>query len=65
MKNLFGEYERSFSTGCVRVQTVLDVVNWLLAGQGGWNRQRIDAQIASGKQQTIKLAALVPCISSI
>jgi murein L,D-transpeptidase YcbB/YkuD len=60
MKNLFNEYERAFSAGCVRVQTVLDVATWLLAGQAGWTRQAIDKSIADGKAQTIKLPAPVP-----
>ncbi len=60
MKQLFGEYERAYSAGCVRVETVVDVAAWLLAGQGGWTRAAIDKSIAAGKQQTIKLATQVP-----
>jgi murein L,D-transpeptidase YcbB/YkuD len=60
MKKLFGEYERAFSAGCVRVETVLDVASWLLAGQGGWTREAIDQNIADGKAKTIKLPAPVP-----
>lgn len=60
MKKLFGEYERAFSAGCVRVETVLDVASWLLAGQGGWTRQAIDQSIADGQAKTIKLPAPVP-----
>jgi murein L,D-transpeptidase YcbB/YkuD len=60
MKNLFNEYERAFSAGCVRVQSVVDVASWLLAGQDGWTREAIEQSIADGKPQTIKLAAPVP-----
>ncbi len=60
MKKLFNEYERAFSAGCVRVETVLDVASWLLAGQNGWTREAIDRSVADGTPQTIKLPAPVP-----
>lgn len=60
MKQLFGEYERAFSAGCVRVEGVVDFGAWLLAGQGGWTRAAIEKAIADGQQKTIKLPAPVP-----
>jgi len=60
MKNLFGYYERAYSAGCVRVQEFLDLAEWVIAGQDGWTRAQIEAQIATGKPKTIKLAGPVP-----
>jgi murein L,D-transpeptidase YcbB/YkuD len=60
MKNLFGYYERAYSAGCVRLQNFLDVADWVLAGQDGWTRQAIEAEIAAGRAKTIKLANFVP-----
>lgn len=60
MKNLFGYFERAYSAGCVRMQNFLNVAEWLIAGQDGWTTARIQAVVASGKPQTIKLAHPVP-----
>ena len=49
-KELFTEASRYFSSGCVRVEQVHELTNWLLNGQDGWNRQRIDAVVASGER---------------
>jgi murein L,D-transpeptidase YcbB/YkuD len=59
-KNLFGEDERFDSSGCVRVQTVRELVEWLLQGNGGWDRSRIDAAIRSGERLDVRLARPVP-----
>jgi murein L,D-transpeptidase YcbB/YkuD len=59
-KNLFGEDFRFHSSGCVRVQNVRELVNWLLVGQRGWSRQEIDQAIQSGEQASAKIAQPVP-----
>lgn len=60
MKNLFDYFERAYSSGCVRMQNFLNVADWLISGQDGWTTARIQAVVASGKPQTIKLANPVP-----
>ena len=55
-KNLFGEDFRFHSSGCVRVQNVRELVNWLLAETPGWSRQEIDQVIKSGERKDAKLA---------
>lgn len=60
MKNLFGFFERAYSAGCVRAQNYLDVAEWVLAGQGGWTRAALEAQIAGGRAATIKIERPVP-----
>lgn len=59
-KGIFGDDYRFVSSGCVRVQNVRDFVAWLLKAQGGWDRDRIDEAIRSGKQETIRLKPNVP-----
>ena len=36
LKQLFGQSARAFSSGCVRVEKVQELVAWLLGGQKGW-----------------------------
>jgi murein L,D-transpeptidase YcbB/YkuD len=60
LKNLFGEDMRFHSSGCVRVQNVRQLVDWLLRDTPGWSRQQIDAAIKSGDRIDAKLAKPVP-----
>jgi L,D-transpeptidase YcbB len=59
-KNLFGEDMRFDSSGCVRVQNVRELVNWLLVETPGWSRQEIDAVIKSGERKDARLSKPVP-----
>jgi murein L,D-transpeptidase YcbB/YkuD len=54
-KNLFGEDMRFDSSGCVRVQNVRELVNWLLMETPGWSRQEIDAVIKSGDRKDARV----------
>jgi L,D-transpeptidase YcbB len=60
LKNLFGEDMRFHSSGCVRVQNVRELVDWLLRDTAGWSRQEIDAVVASGERKDARLAKPVP-----
>ena len=60
LKNLFGEDMRFHSSGCVRVQNVRELVNWLLVDTPGWSRQEIDAVIKGGERKDARLAKPVP-----
>ena len=59
-KNLFGEDFRFHSSGCVRVQNVRELVNWLLVETPGWSRADIDQVIKSGERKDAKVARPVP-----
>ena len=48
-KNLFKQNERAESSGCVRVQNVLDLANYVLKDQEDWDMERINEVIASGE----------------
>ena len=60
LKNLFGEDMRFHSSGCVRVQNVRELVNWLLVETPDWSRQEIDSVISSGERKDAKIARPVP-----
>lgn len=54
-KGVFGDDFRFVSSGCMRLQNVRDYVAWLLKNQPGWDRDRIDAAIASGQRLDVKI----------
>ncbi len=49
-KNLFTESERYFSSGCVRVERVHVLTEWILRGTPGWDRARIEQVVRSGER---------------
>lgn len=61
-RSLFGESERAFSHGCVRVSRPLDLAVQVLAagGVGGWDLARIDSVVASQKNTVVNLAEPLP-----
>ena len=59
-KGVFGDDFRFVSSGCIRVQNVRDYVAWLLKDNPGWDRDKIDAAIASGQRVDVKLTNPVP-----
>jgi murein L,D-transpeptidase YcbB/YkuD len=60
LKNLFGEDMRFHSSGCVRVQNVRELVNWLLIETPHWSRPEIDDVIKSGERKDARLVRPVP-----
>lgn len=49
-KNLFGTGARYLSSGCVRVDQISLLVEWILNGQDGWNSGRIE-NVAQTKER--------------
>lgn len=60
LKQLFGQSARAFSSGCVRVERVLDLVTWLLSDQNGWGAEKVQAAASSGESISVKLKKPVP-----
>ncbi len=60
LKQLFSQSARAFSSGCVRVEKVLELVAWLLGEQQGWTLEKVQAQVDSGHKIDVKLARPVP-----
>ena len=60
-RNLFSDDYRFDSHGCSRVDNVRDLAAWLLQEEmPQWNRAAIDAAIATGQRQDIRLPKKVP-----
>jgi len=59
LKRLFNQSQRAFSSGCVRVESVWELVAWLLGPQG-WSLGKVEAQVASGQKKNVKLRQSVP-----
>lgn len=58
-KSLFGRPERTFSSGCIRVQDPFTLAELLLDDQG-WDRTRIDQVVASKKTTRVNLENPIP-----
>lgn len=58
--SLFGRPERAFSHGCVRVERPVDLAEFTLRGHPSWNRERIEAAMASGTPVTVMLPRPIP-----
>lgn len=52
---LFGREQRAFSSGCIRVEQPLELVERLFNDPLQWNRAAIDAAIASRQTRTVNL----------
>ncbi len=59
-QGLFNKLMRFESSGCIRVQNVRDLTNWLLNETPGWDRQNMERVIASRVSTPIKLSEEVP-----
>ena len=52
LKQLFGQSARAFSSGCVRVQNVLELVAWLLGEQSGWTFEKVRRRSRAARNAT-------------
>jgi L,D-transpeptidase YcbB len=59
-KEFFSADYRFQSSGCTRVEGVRDFAAWILEEKPGWSRKEIDAEIATAKRTTVKLARPIP-----
>ncbi|ODA67361.1 murein L,D-transpeptidase [Methyloligella halotolerans] len=60
LKDLFGQSTRAFSSGCVRVQRVIDLVAWLVSAQKGWDAARVHEAAQAGESIDVRLRPAVP-----
>lgn len=60
LKQLFGRSSRAFSSGCVRVERVLDLAGWLLQDTPGWDPLKVQVTVAQGEKVDVKLKKQVP-----
>lgn len=52
---IFGRNFRSESSGCIRVHNIENLATWLLAGQNGWDADRVAQMKESGRSLDLKL----------
>jgi len=52
---LFSETDRSFSSGCIRIEKPVDMAEYLLQDQEKWNREAIMAEMKKDTEKTIYL----------
>lgn len=61
MKSLFNQWGRAFSAGCVRVQGVFELVEWIARYEPGWERPgRVQEVLAAGEALDVKLTHPIP-----
>lgn len=63
-QSLFSEINRFFSSGCVRVEGIKDLVRWLLSGNQGWDDAAIEAVFQSGERMDVALEEPVPILTT-
>ena len=54
-KQLFGAGQRYFSSGCVRIDKVHLLTDWLLNSQEDWNPEKIQSVVKSGDRTDVKV----------
>jgi len=59
-QELFVKPARFFSSGCIRVKEPLDLAAMVLSDDPSWNRARIDATVAKGRNTPVKLLRPLP-----
>jgi murein L,D-transpeptidase YcbB/YkuD len=60
MKNLFSQRSRAFSAGCVRVENVFDLADWIARYEPGWQPGRAQAIVEGGQAVDVNLTRPVP-----
>ena len=61
-KALFEKEERSFSSGCMRVERPLELVTLLLNDPEKWNARTIEDIVSAGETKTVRLPKPVPVL---
>lgn len=63
MKNLFTQRGRAFSAGCVRVEGVFELAEWILRFEPGWeDKARVRSVLDSGQPLDVQLSRPMPVI---
>lgn len=59
-KDLFGDNDRFYSSGCMRIQNIHTVIRWLLRDTPNWTEDAIESAFATGARVDAKLKTAVP-----
>ena len=60
IQTLFNSLMRFDSSGCIRIQNIRDLNVWILKNTPGWDRQRMEAVIASRQNTPINIPDPIP-----
>jgi murein L,D-transpeptidase YcbB/YkuD len=61
-RDRFSADQRTFSSGCIRIERPLELAELLLQGQGDWNRAKIEQVVETGQTETVFLERQVPVL---
>jgi murein L,D-transpeptidase YcbB/YkuD len=61
-RSLFDKDERTFSSGCIRVQKVMELTELLLADPERWNADAIAKVVDGGQTRTVTLKKKIPVL---
>ena len=61
-RELFDRAERTFSSGCIRVERPFELAELLLADQAGWDMAQIDRVLAGGETTAVRLTQPMPVL---
>ena len=61
-KSLFDKDERTFSSGCIRVQKAFELAELVLADSSRWNQATMAEAVAAKATKTVNLATPVPVL---
>src|SRR3974390_3001533 len=61
-RSQFEQTDRSFSSGCIRVQNPLELAQILLADPVKWDAAAIQAAVKSGETRSVNLTRKVPVL---
>ncbi len=59
-RSLFGRSVRSFSSGCIRVERPLELLDYVLRGSEEWSPAKLRGALETGREQTIRLPRELP-----
>ncbi len=59
-KSLFSDGQRFFSSGCVRVQNIDDLIQWLLSSNDSWERNKLENILNVAKTKTVQMKEQIP-----
>ena len=59
-KALYSDGQRFFSSGCVRVQNIDDLIQWLLSSNDSWERNKLENILNVAKTKTVQMKEQIP-----
>jgi murein L,D-transpeptidase YcbB/YkuD len=61
-RDKFAADERTFSNGCIRVEQIVDLTVLAIDDSVKWSKEKVEAEIATGKTRNITLARRLPVL---